>query len=67
MKVVVVGAELTCAKQLAERGSEVVVFEASDGVGGRIRTDEKIYRRGTVSIANVSRWYPEAKLESPAI
>ena len=44
MKVIVVGAGLaglTCAKVLAERGAEVVVFEASDGVGGRVRTDEK--------------------------
>ena len=44
MKVIVVGAGLaglTCAKVLHERGAEVVVFEASDGVGGRVRTDEK--------------------------
>lgn len=45
MKVIVIGAGLaglTCAKVLAERGvGEVVVFEASDGVGGRVRTDEK--------------------------
>ncbi len=43
MKVIVVGAGLaglTCAKVLNERGAEVVVFEASDGVGGRVRTDE---------------------------
>lgn len=44
MRVIVVGAGLaglTCAKVLNERGAEVVVFEASDGVGGRIRTDER--------------------------
>src|SRR5215210_398818 len=44
MKVIIVGAGLaglTCAKVLAERGVEVVVFEASDGVGGRVRTDER--------------------------
>ena len=44
MKVIVVGAGLaglTCAKVLAESGAEVVVLEASDGVGGRVRTDEK--------------------------
>ena len=44
MKVIVVGAGLaglTCAKVLAEGGAEVVVLEASDGVGGRVRTDEK--------------------------
>ena len=44
MRVIVVGAGLaglTCAKVLAERGIEVVVYEASDGVGGRVRTDER--------------------------
>ncbi len=44
MKVIVVGAGLaglTCAKVLRERGAEVGVFEASDGVGGRVRTDER--------------------------
>src|SRR5918994_7215522 len=43
MKVIIVGAGLaglTCAKVLRERGAEVAVFEASDGVGGRVRTDE---------------------------
>src|SRR5215210_8476771 len=44
MRIIVVGAGLaglTCAKALTGRGAEVVVFEASDGVGGRVRTDEK--------------------------
>ncbi|MGB3682045.1 MAG: NAD(P)/FAD-dependent oxidoreductase [Rubrobacteraceae bacterium] len=44
MKTIVVGAGLaglTCAKVLTEGGAEVVLFEASDGVGGRVRTDEK--------------------------
>jgi hypothetical protein len=44
MRVVVIGAGLaglTCAKVLSERGAEVAVFEASGGVGGRVRTDEK--------------------------
>jgi phytoene dehydrogenase-like protein len=44
MRVIVVGAGLaglTCAKVLADRGIEVVVYEASDGVGGRVRTDER--------------------------
>ena len=44
MKVVIVGAGLaglTCANVLRERGAEVAVFEASDGVGGRVRTDER--------------------------
>jgi phytoene dehydrogenase-like protein len=42
MKTIIVGAGLaglTCAKVLGERGAEVAVFEASDGVGGRVRTD----------------------------
>lgn len=41
--ILVVGAGLaglTCAKVLAEAGREVRVLEASDGVGGRVRTDE---------------------------
>jgi protoporphyrinogen oxidase len=44
MKIVIVGAGLaglTCAKVLRERGAEVAVFEASDDVGGRVRTDER--------------------------
>jgi len=42
MRVIIVGAGLaglTCAKVLSERGVAVTVFEASDGVGGRVRTD----------------------------
>ena len=44
MRAIIVGAGLaglTCAKVLSERGAEVAVFEASDGVGGRVRTDER--------------------------
>ncbi|MCC7140406.1 MAG: FAD-dependent oxidoreductase [Planctomycetes bacterium] len=40
--VVVVGAGvagLACARHLADRGAPVLVLEASDGVGGRVRTD----------------------------
>ncbi len=40
--IVIIGAGLaglTCAKILAERGQKVVVLEASDAVGGRVRTD----------------------------
>ena len=33
MKTIVFGAGLTCAKVLRERGVEVSVLEASDGVG----------------------------------
>lgn len=42
LDVVVVGAGiagLVCASQLAQAGLDVQVIEASDGVGGRIRTD----------------------------
>lgn len=40
--VVVVGAGLAglaCARELSRRGQDVLVVEASDGVGGRVRTD----------------------------
>ena len=43
MKAIIVGAGLaglTCAKVLNERGAEVAVYEASDGIGGRVYTDE---------------------------
>ncbi len=42
LPVVVVGAGLAglaCARELNARGAEVQVIEASDGVGGRVRTD----------------------------
>ena len=42
MRVLIVGAGLaglTCAQGLSERGVAVTVFEASDSVGGRVRTD----------------------------
>ena len=41
-RVIVIGAGLagaTAAAELAARGADVVVFEASDRIGGRIRTD----------------------------
>lgn len=40
--VVIIGAGiagLTCAKYLKDRGIEALILEASDGVGGRVRTD----------------------------
>ena len=43
MNVVVVGAGLaglSCARVLRERGADVTVLEASDDVGGRVRTDQ---------------------------
>lgn len=44
MKVLIVGAGLAglaCAQILHEQGIDVQVLEASDGVGGRVRTDQK--------------------------
>ena len=44
MREIIVGtglAGLTYANVLREGGAEVAVFEASEGVGGRMRTDEK--------------------------
>ncbi|MBA3943409.1 MAG: FAD-dependent oxidoreductase [Herpetosiphonaceae bacterium] len=43
MKILVVGAGLaglTCARLLHKAGQEVVVLEAADGVGGRVRSDQ---------------------------
>mgnify|MGYP000906850154 CR=1 FL=1 len=42
-EVIIIGAGiagLTCAKYLNDYGIESFVLEASDGVGGRVRTDE---------------------------
>jgi phytoene dehydrogenase-like protein len=40
--IVIIGAGiagLTCAKYLKDKGVEAIVLEASDGIGGRVRTD----------------------------
>jgi phytoene dehydrogenase-like protein len=44
MRAIIVGAGLaglTCVGMLGERGAEVAHFEASESVGGRLRTGEK--------------------------
>ncbi len=54
-------AGLTCAKYLKDRGIEALVLEASDAVGGRVRTDNvqgfKLDRGFQVLLTS----YPEAK------
>jgi phytoene dehydrogenase-like protein len=54
-------AGLTCAKYLKDKGVEALVLEASDGVGGRVRTDEingfKLDRGFQVLLTS----YPEAQ------
>ena len=64
MRTVVVGAGLSglaAAIDLANAGHEVAVFEASDGVGGRVRTDEQdgfLLDRGFQILLTA---YPEAQ------
>jgi phytoene dehydrogenase-like protein len=54
-------AGLTCAKYLKDRGVDAVILEASDAVGGRVRTDEiggfKLDRGFQVLLTS----YPEAE------
>ncbi|MFN8709921.1 MAG: FAD-dependent oxidoreductase, partial [Planctomyces sp.] len=62
--VVIVGgglAGLTCAKTLVRAGIETILLEASDEVGGRVRTDEVdgfLLDRGFQVLLTA---YPEAK------
>jgi phytoene dehydrogenase-like protein len=64
--VVVVGAGLaglSCARLLVEQGVSVVLFEASDGVGGRVRTDRHegfLLDRGFQVLATA---YPEVQVQ----
>lgn len=62
--IVIIGAGvagLTCAKYLKDNGIEALVLEASDAVGGRVRTDEvdgfKLDRGFQVMLTS----YPEAR------
>ncbi len=54
-------AGLTCAKYLKDKGIEAIILEASDGVGGRVRTDSiegfKLDRGFQVLLTS----YPEAR------
>lgn len=63
-RVAVVGAGLSglrCAGLLAGHGFEVSVFEASDGVGGRVRTDEVDGFRLDRGFQVLLTSYPEAR------
>jgi phytoene dehydrogenase-like protein len=62
--VLVVGAGLAglcCARRLAERGLSTIVLEASDGVGGRVRSDEVAGFRLDRGFQVLSTAYPEAR------
>ena len=62
--VLVVGAGLAglcCARRLAERGVSTVVLEASDGVGGRVRSDEVMGFRLDRGFQVLLTAYPEAR------
>ena len=54
-------AGLTCAKYLKERNIEALVLEASDAVGGRVRTDEVDGFRLDRGFQVFLTAYPEAK------
>jgi phytoene dehydrogenase-like protein len=62
--VIIIGAGLSglaCALTLRERGLEPLILEASDAVGGRVRTD--LYRgfRLDRGFQVLQTWYPEAR------
>lgn len=63
-EVVIVGAGLAglcCARQLARAGVRFVILEASDGVGGRVRTDVVDGFRLDRGMQNYLSSYPEGK------
>lgn len=62
--VIVIGAGLSglaCALTLKDKGLEPLVIEAADGIGGRVRTDQRegfLLDRG---FQVLQTWYPEAR------
>ena len=54
-------AGLTCAKYLKDKGIEALILEASDGVGGRVRTDSVKGFRLDRGFQVLLTSYPEAK------
>lgn len=64
MSVVLIGAGiagLTCATYLQQRGIDVLLLEAGDGVGGRVRTDELAGFRLDRGFQILLTAYPEAE------
>lgn len=62
--IVIIGAGvagLTCAKYLKDKGVEALILEASDGVGGRVRTDVVEGFRLDRGFQVLLTSYPEAK------
>ncbi len=62
--IIIIGAGiagLTCAKYLKDRGIEALILEASDGVGGRVRTDVVEGFRLDRGFQVLLTSYPEAK------
>jgi phytoene dehydrogenase-like protein len=62
--VIVIGAGLAglnCARRLAASGLDVMVLEASDGIGGRVRTDEVHGFRLDRGFQVLVTAYPEAQ------
>lgn len=62
--IIIIGAGvagLTCAKYLKDRGVEALILEASDGVGGRVRTDSVEGFRLDRGFQVLLTSYPEAE------
>jgi len=65
MDVIIIGAGLAglcCARTLHQAGFPVVILEASDGVGGRVRTDQVDGLHLDLGFQVLQTAYPEARL-----
>ncbi|NEX20151.1 FAD-dependent oxidoreductase [Thiorhodococcus mannitoliphagus] len=62
--VIIIGAGLSglaCALSLRERGLEPLIVEAADGVGGRVRTDQREGFQLDRGFQVLQTWYPQAR------